>query len=79
MSDLVDLMILIVINLFFMQWEQARIPLLTRDLSLAILLGTNAVYVVGWFRNRVLPVWRARRIASSWQPDEKERFRQSFF
>ncbi|HUO83905.1 MAG TPA: hypothetical protein VM534_02225 [Thermoanaerobaculia bacterium] len=74
LSDLVDLMILIVINLFFMQWENARLPLVSRDVSLVALLATNAFYVWGWFRSRILPLWRTRRIVSTWCSEEKSRF-----
>ncbi len=74
-SELLDLMILIVINLFFMQWQGARLPFLSRDASLLILLATNAAYVLSWVRSRLVPLWQTRRIATSWSEDEQKRLR----
>lgn len=75
LSDLLDLSILLGINLMFKGWETAHIPFLTRETSMAILLSANALYVLDWLVTRYLPQWRARRVASTWSPNERARAR----
>lgn len=73
--DLVDLLLLIGVNLMFLVWESAQIPLLGRDATMALLLLTNAFFVGSWFVSRVVPLVRARRISSSWSSEERARVR----
>ncbi|MGH9457947.1 MAG: hypothetical protein ACRD2J_09950 [Thermoanaerobaculia bacterium] len=74
-DDLVDSSMLILINLMFLLWPSAEVPLLDRDGTLALLLLVDAAAIAGWFRTRVLPVLRARRIAGTWSEAERARFR----
>lgn len=74
-SDLSDLALLIGVNLLFLFWESAQIPFLGRDLSMMLLLGLNAFYVGSWIVARVVPLLRARRIATSWSESERARLR----
>jgi hypothetical protein len=72
--DLVDIMVLIAVDIFFLSWPAARIPYLTRDGSLVVLLFLHVVVVVSWLRTRWYSRWRAERIAGTWDDSERRRF-----
>ncbi len=73
-EDLLDCAVLIVVNLVFLLWSEAKVPFLNRDVTLALLLLANLFTVAGYVRTRVLPVWKARRISLTWSVAERERF-----
>lgn len=72
--DLLDLAILFAVNVMFLWWEAAHVPMLSRDTSLLILLAVNGIYVISWLRTRYFPKLKARRVASTWSPAERSRF-----
>jgi hypothetical protein len=73
-EDLLDCAMLIVVNLIFLLWSEARVPFLSRDTTLLLLLAANLLTVAGYVRARILPLWKARRIAATWSPAERARF-----
>lgn len=73
LSDALDFSVLIGVNLLMAFWEQARIPFLSRDTSVLIVLLANVFHVFDWVMKRHLPLWRARFIASSWSREERAR------
>ncbi|HVR41902.1 MAG TPA: hypothetical protein VMS56_00540 [Thermoanaerobaculia bacterium] len=76
-EDLLDCALIVVIDLVFLLWAEARLPLLDRDGTLVILLAANALIVAGYVKTRLIPRWRARRIAATWSVEERSRFRQA--
>ena len=75
-EELLDLAVLIVVNLVFLLWERAQLPFLGRDVTLVVLVCANALAVGGYLRTRIAPRVQARRMAATWSPDERARFRQ---
>lgn len=73
-EDLLDCAMLIVVNLVFLLWSEAKVPFLDRDTTLILLLGVNLLTVAGYIRARIVPLWKARRIAATWSPAERARF-----
>lgn len=73
-EDLLDCAVLIVVDLLFLLWPEAKVPFLDRDATLALLLFANVLTVAGYVRSRILPVWKARRIAATWSAAEQARF-----
>lgn len=72
--DLVDIAVLVVVDIIFLSWPAARIPYLTRDGSLWVLLGLHLLVVASWFRTRLYSRWRAGRISVTWDESERRRF-----
>jgi hypothetical protein len=73
-EDLLDCAVLIVVNLVFLLWSEAKVPFLDRDATLILLLLANLLTVAGYARARILPLWKARRIAATWSAAERARF-----
>lgn len=72
--ELIDIAVLVVVDVIFLSWSAARIPYLTRDGSLWVLLGLHLLVVASWFRTRLYSRWRAGRIAGTWDDSERRRF-----
>jgi hypothetical protein len=75
--DLFDLTLLIAVDVFFIRWPYARVPLLDRPHSLALLVGMNLVLIAYVWTSRTFPRWRARRMAGTWCNAERERLTSS--
>lgn len=73
-EELLDCAVLIVVNLVFLLWSEAKVPFLDRDTTLVLLLLANLFTIGSYVRTRVLPRWQARRIAATWSAAERERF-----
>ncbi len=73
-EDLLDCAVLIVVDLLFILWPEAKVPFLDRDATLVLLLFANVLTVAGYVWSRMLPLWRARRIAMTWSAAERARF-----
>ena len=74
-EDLLDFVVLIVINLTFLLWPNAHIPMLGRDGTTFVLLLANFAAVWSYTKTRIVPRIQARRIAGSWSAAERARFR----
>jgi len=67
---------ILAVDYLFGHWPDSRLPFLDRMHSLAFLCGVNLLVVVDLWLSRVLPKWRARRIAGTWSRRERERFKR---
>ena len=76
-QDLLDCAVLLVVDAIFLIWSDARLPFIERDGTILVLLLFNSLIVTAYLRSRVIPQWKARRIASTWSLDERARFRAS--
>ena len=73
-EDLLDCAVLIVVNLVFLLWSEAKVPFLDRDTTMVLLMLANLFTIGSYVRTRILPRWKARRIAATWSAAERERF-----
>ena len=71
LRDVLDLVLLFAVDLLFVRFPQTHVPLLARRDSLSVLIGLNAALLVYVWFARALPRWRARRVASTWNADER--------
>lgn len=74
LRDAFDLMLLGGVDYLFVRWPSARVPLLTRNDSLLLLLGVNGALLCYLWLCRAFPRWNARRVAATWCSGERERF-----
>lgn len=74
-KDLVDVLLLLLVDLLFVSWEQATVPFLTRDVTVSLLLLLHGGYAISVFRNRLLPSMFARRVSATWSTTERQRVR----
>lgn len=74
-EELLDCAMLILINVMFLMWPHAEIPLLDRQGTLVLLLLVDFGFVAAYVHARFVPRYRARRIATSWSAAERARFR----
>jgi hypothetical protein len=72
--DAFDLILLFGVDWFFVAWPRTHIPFFSRHDSLTILIGVNLLFIVYVVAARKIPEWRARRIASTWAPAERQKF-----
>jgi hypothetical protein len=71
--DILDILLLLAVDYFFVSWPYARLPLMNRYDSLELLVVVNAIFAGYLWIARAFPRWRARRVAGSWSPREQER------
>ncbi len=74
LRDLSQLLLVAVVDWLFLYWTSARIPVLSRESSLIVVLAFNAAVATHIYLVRNLPHWTARRIASTWCAAERKRF-----
>lgn len=72
--DAFDLLLLAGVDGLFLRWPHAHIPMLDRDQTALILAAVNALVITYMWSARMLPRWRARRLASTWSTVERDRF-----
>lgn len=77
LRDAAQLGLLITVDWLFLRWPAAHIPSFTRDSSLDLVLLMNAVAVLHVIVARMWPVWRARRVASTWSARERAHLTQT--
>jgi hypothetical protein len=77
LRDALDLVLLTAVDWLFVRWPYARVPLLTRDNSLRLLVVLNLVLIGYLWIARTFPRWRARRVAATWCHDEQVRLTSS--
>ena len=73
--DLIDVLLLLLVDLLFVSWEQATVPFLTRDTTVSLLLLLHAFVAASVFTSRILPSLTARRVAWTWRSPERQRVR----
>ena len=72
--DTIDTVIFVAVDAMFLLWPRAHIPFFSRRASLLILLVANILLISFWVRTRLVPRWRAKRIAATWTDEERTRF-----
>ncbi|HEX8618660.1 MAG TPA: hypothetical protein VF911_13840 [Thermoanaerobaculia bacterium] len=75
LRDAVQIALLLAVDYLFIHWPDSRMPFLEREASLAFLRGVNLIAVADLWLTRALPKWWARRIAETWSPAEREKFK----
>jgi hypothetical protein len=74
LHDLLQLVLIGAVDYLVLAHPAAHIPMFDRHDSMAILGAVNGA-MVGWlWLARVLPYWKARRIAATWSRAERSRF-----
>ena len=71
--DAADLLLLLVVDAFFVRWPRAHVPLLDRHDSIVALVSLNVILVAYVVLSRMVPQWRARRVSSTWRHSERQR------
>src|SRR5262249_19017285 len=71
--DFADLVLLGLVDALFVQWPNAHVPAFNRDESLLFLLALNLGLLGTMWVTRTLPRWKARRVAATWCPAERDR------
>jgi hypothetical protein len=74
LHDFFDVLLLAGVDALFIRWSHAHIPLLDRAETLLVLAIANLALIVYVWSARMLPRWRARRLASTWSAAERNRF-----
>lgn len=72
--DVLAIVLLVAVDILFVRWPYAHVPMLSREGSLALLRLLNMGLVAHLWLARALPRWTARRIASTWCRSEQRRF-----
>jgi len=65
------------VDWLFLHFPHTHVPFVGRSHSLAILAGLNVLLVAYLALARMLPRWRAKRVAGTWTPAERARFTQT--
>ena len=74
MRDFFDLLLLAGVDALFIRWSHAHIPLLDRAETMLVVAIANLALIVYVWSVRMLPRWRARRLAATWSTAERNRF-----
>jgi hypothetical protein len=75
--DAFDFVLLFGVDWFFVAWPRTHIPFFSRHDSMTMLVGINLLFVIYVIAARKLPEWRARRIAATWAPAERRKFKRA--
>ncbi|HET7433483.1 MAG TPA: hypothetical protein VFN10_02085 [Thermoanaerobaculia bacterium] len=74
LQDVLQLTLLAGLDWLFLHWPAARVPLLGRTDSLALVGALNVMTIAWMWLVRALPRWTARRMATTWCSTERLRF-----
>ncbi len=72
--DAFDIFLLGCVDALFLRWPYAHLPLLDRSVTMLVLASTNALLLVWIWSARILPRWRAHRVAATWNPSERNQW-----
>jgi hypothetical protein len=75
--DAFDLLLLGMVDVLFLRWPHAHVPMFDRGDSLGLLLAVNAVLIAYLWLARAFPRWRARRVSATWTVAERTRLLNS--
>jgi hypothetical protein len=73
--DVLQLMLVVAVDALLIRWPGAHVPMLTRYDSIALVTAVNVLMIGYVWLTRALPKWSARRIATTWCPEERSRLR----
>lgn len=71
--DAADIAILLVVDWIFFKFPTTRVPMLTRDQTVILLVLVHLAFAIYIIAARVIPAWRARSIAATWSEAEKQK------
>lgn len=74
MRDGLQLALLLVVDWFFVQWPDSRLPFAERAASLSFLRVANVAILGHLWLTHAVPKWNARRISATWSRREREKF-----
>ena len=74
--DVAQIVLLAAVDYLFLRWPESHVPYMDRAHSLVALQAINLVIVADVWLTRALPMWTARRIASTWCRSEREKFQR---
>ena len=63
------------VDYLFVRWPESRVPYLDRHASMSLIRAANALMIADLWLTRAMPKWAARRIAGTWCPSERQRFK----
>ncbi len=73
--DLTQLALLGVVDYLVVRYPRTHVPLASRYDSLLLVAVANVLMITYLCLVRFVPRWRARRVATTWRPSERTRFR----
>jgi hypothetical protein len=73
--DLMQIALMAMVDYFVVHYPRTHVPFASRHDSLLMVAAANALMVAYLCLARLMPRWRARRMAGTWQPSERSRFR----
>jgi hypothetical protein len=65
------------VDWLFLHFPHTHVPYVDRGHSLVILAGLNVLIAAYVALARLLPRWRAKRVAGTWTPAERARFTEA--
>lgn len=74
LRDLADVVVFLAVDVLYVAWPSTHIPFLTRDDTSLILAAVHILFAAWLTASRVVPRWRAHRIADTWSDRERRRF-----
>lgn len=73
--DIADLALLLAIDVLYVGWPAVHLPFVDRESTRLLLVTVHLLFAAWCIATRVIPRWRARRIAATWSSGEQRRFR----
>jgi hypothetical protein len=74
LQDVLHLLLIAAVDYLVLHHPLAHIPTLDRQESMLLLGAVNGLMLGGLWLARVVPCWKARRIAATWSRAEQSRF-----
>lgn len=71
-----QLLLLVGVDVLFIRWPAAHVPMLDRYDSLIAVAVLNAAVITNLVMSRMAPKLRAKRIAATWCPAEQNRLKK---
>jgi hypothetical protein len=72
--DAFDFLLLGCVDGLFLRWPQAHLPLLDRSATMILLASVNVLLLLWIWSARSYPLWRARRVAATWNTMERNQW-----
>jgi hypothetical protein len=74
LREAVQLLLLLVVDVFCARFPMTHVPLLSRVQSLDLVALFNVALAAHVILGRTFPRWKARRVATTWSVTERQRF-----
>jgi hypothetical protein len=69
--DILQLLLVAGVDALLIRWPAAHVPMMSRLDSIMLVAGVNALMIGYVWLTRAFPKWSARRIATTWCPEER--------